>query len=113
MVSAEQTEEIINKCLELDEIHDKQEQYIQELDRCVKKCNETAEKIRENMDEMIRRFFEIAEKIGANVNTISEFVNEYLELSAERNAIMSEPDKLSQDDLIFPPLDDELKTEGD
>lgn len=47
------------------------------------------------------------------LSQIEDLINKSNELSAERNAIMSEPDKLSQDDLIFPPLDDELKTEGD
>lgn len=47
------------------------------------------------------------------LSQIEDLISKSNELSAERNAIMSEPDKLSQDDLIFPPLDDELKTEGD
>lgn len=63
--------------------------------------------------EVINTINGYATMILNKLSQIEDLINKSNELSAERNAIMSEPDKLSQDDLIFPPLDDELRTEGD
>ena len=63
--------------------------------------------------EVINTINGYATMILNRLSQIEDLINKSNELSEERNAIMSEPDKLSQNDLIFPPHDDELKTEGD
>ena len=63
--------------------------------------------------EVINTINGYATMILNRLSQIEDLINKSNELSEERNAIMSESDKLFQDALIFPPLDDELKTEGD
>ena len=59
--------------------------------------------------EKIKECNEMSEELLNKLNVINDKLSEI----DERIAIMSEPHFHSQDDLIFPPLDDELKTEGD
>ena len=89
MVSAEQTEDskVSYKCPALENIRKRKEELMQTMNECN----------------------ELSEKIANKLNVI----NDKLSAIDERIAIMSEPHFHSQDDLIFPPLDDELKTEGD
>ena len=59
-----------------------------------------------------KRIREFNNALDNAISSLNKFA-EQMDIFTERLAIMNEPEYACPDDIIFPPLDDELNREGD